>query len=169
MDFLSRTNYEMHREHLRSQRLRLSIFEKSYPEILGKTCREILRLPIKRTEREAAAALKADVLAHELFFDSFSTPYRSSERVREAYGSEANFIYQLYRAAEGADGFLFIQPDRRGTPILKACHTPLEGYLSAVTPTLAIDLCEHAYFYDYGFDKASYLKNALASIDLSRL
>lgn len=159
----------MHAEHLRTLKLQMSIFEKSYPELSGKSCREILRLPLKRTEREAAAALKADILAHELYFSSFSSPHQKSDCVRGAYGSEANFIYQLYRAAEGEDGFLFIKPDRRGTPIWQICHRSLEGYLSAATPILAVDLCEHAYFYDYGFDRLSYLKNALANIDLSHL
>ena len=36
-------------------------------------------------------------------------------------------------------------------------------------PRLAIDLCEHAYFIEYGFDKERYLEDLLRHLDLSRL
>ncbi len=169
MDFISRTNYEMHREHLRTLKLRMSIFEKSYPETAGKTCRELLRLPIKRSEREEAAALKADILAHELYFSSYSSHNVPSVRVRDTYGSEANFIYQLSRAANDAEGFLIVMTDRHGAVTFGVYKDPLSAFLSSNTPALALDLCEHAYFYDYFFDKAAYVKAALAALDFSKL
>lgn len=169
MDFISRTNYEVHKEHLRTLKLKMSIFEKSYPEITGKSCREILRAPIQRPEREAAAALKADILAHELYFSSYSSNNTTSERVRTTYGSEANFIYLLSRASTDGEGFLFVSTDRRGEASFAAYKEPLSAFLSSDTPRLALDLCEHAYFYDYLFDKESYVKSALAALDLSRL
>ena len=169
MDFISQTNYELHREHLRQLKLRMSIFEKSYPEIVGKSCKEILKLPIKRPEREAAAALYADILAHELYFSSFAAANTASSAIRKAYGSEAGFIYQLTMAAGDSSGFLFVSTDRRGAPQISVYTDPLSVYLSDSTPTLALDLCEHAYFYDYFFDKAAYLRAALARLDLSNI
>ena len=37
------------------------------------------------------------------------------------------------------------------------------------TPTLAIDVCEHVYFMDYGFDKERYLVSSLPYLDISKL
>ena len=169
MNFISRTNYEIHKEHLRTLKLRMSIFEKSYPEMAGKSCKELLRLPIRRTEREEAAVLKADILAHELYFSSFSAHNSTAELVRKAYGSEATFLYQLSRAAIEANGFLFVFADKRGVPIWKAYREPLELFSQGITPILALDLCEHAYFYDYFFNKAEYVKAAIAHLDLSKI
>ena len=169
MDFISQTNYELHREHLRQLKLRMSIFEKSYPEIVGTSCKEILKLPIKRPERVTAAALYADILAHELYFSSFAASNTVSPAIRKTYGSEANFIYQLTMAAGDSSGFLFVSTDRRGAPQISVHTDPLSAYLSDSTPTLALDLCEHAYFYDYFFDKAAYLRAALARLDLSKI
>ncbi len=168
MEFISRTNCEIHKEHLRTLKLRMSIFEKSYPEMIGKSCKELLKLQIRRSEREEAAMLKADILAHDLYFASFSSPNSAAERVRDAYGSEALFLYQLSRTALEADGFLFLFPDKKGAPIWKACEEPLELLSQGIEPILALDLCEHAYFYDYLFDKGAYVKSALAHLDLSK-
>ncbi len=169
MDFISLTNYELHREHLRQLKLRMSIFEKSYPEIKGKSPKQILKLPIERTERELAAGLLADILAHELFFSSFSSPNLICPSIRGVYGSEANFIYQLSCAAENRGGFLFIQTDRRGSPTFRVYNDPIMAFLSQEIPVLAIDLCEHSYFYDYFFDKQSYVRAALSHLDLSKI
>ena len=169
MDFISLTNYELHREHIRTLRLKMSIFEKSYPEMVGKSCREILKLPIKRSERETAAFLLADILAHEMYFESFSSPNLVSPRIRETYGSEANFIYLLSRTAEVGEGFLFVTTDRQGAPSFAVHRSPLTAFLSQESPVLAVDLCEHAYFYDYFFDKPTYIKAALAHLDLSKI
>ena len=108
MDFISLTGYELHREYLRTQKLKMSIFEKSYPELVGKSCREILKTSIKRSEREEAAALLADIRAHEIYFDSFSSQNLRSQRIRQSYGSEANFLYQLTCLAEKCSGFVFV-------------------------------------------------------------
>ena len=169
MDFISQTNYELHREHLRQLKLRMSIFEKSYQQIKGKSPRQILKLPIDRNEREVAAGLLADILAHELFFDSFSSTNTTSRPVRDAYGSEANFLYLISRKAEKCHGFLFVVQDRRGVPEIVAYNEPLSAFLSNATPTLAVDLCEHAYFYDYCFDSQTYLRAALSHLDLSKI
>lgn len=167
MNFISQTNKEIHTEHLRTLKLRMSIFEKSYPEITGKSCKEILKLSIRRSEREQAAALKADIMAHDLYFNSFSECNSTAESVRSAYGSEAAFLYQLSRAALDGDGFLFVFADKKGVPIWKVCREPLELFSQGIAPFLALDLCEHAYFYDYLFNKAEYVKAATLHLDLS--
>lgn len=169
MKFISRTNYELHTEYLRTLKLKMSIFEKSYPDMKGKSCKEIIKLPIKRSEREEAAALKSDILAHELYFSSFSSSNTTSSTIRDAHGSEAAFLYELSLAAMDSDGFLFVFKDKQGTPIWKACDEPLELFLSTQMPILALDLSEHAYFFDYFFDKAGYVRSALSHFDLSKI
>ena len=169
MDFISLTNYELHREHLRQLKLRMSIFEKSYPSIKGKSPKQILKLPLDRTEREPIADLLADILAHELYFNSFSSANTTSPLVRATYDSEANFLYVILQRAEECRGFLFVVQDRRGQPDVRTCDRPLSVFLSNDTPVLALDLSEHAYFYDYYFDKQSYVKAALSRLDLSKI
>lgn len=169
MDFISLTGYELHREYLRTQKLKMSIFEKSYPELVGKSCREILKTSIKRSEREEAAALLADIRAHEIYFDSFSSQNLRSQRIRQSYGSEANFLYQLTCLAEKCSGFVFVITDRRGVLNISVHNEPIAAFLSGCTPILAVDLCEHAYFLDYFYDKQSYLKAAISHLDLNKL
>ena len=36
-------------------------------------------------------------------------------------------------------------------------------------PALAIDVCEHAYFMDYGFDRERYLVSALPYLNVAEL
>ena len=167
MNFISRTNYEIHKEHLRTLKLRMSIFEKSYPEMAGKSCKELLRLPIRRTEREEAAVLKADILAHELYFSSFSAHNSTAELVRKAYGSEATFLYKLGKFAEECgERFAFIYADGKAVRVRGGDEWSL---LRIDEGPLVIDLSEHAYFLDYGFDKKAYIKNLLPYLDLSLL
>ena len=66
MKFISDENKKMHEEYLRNLKLKMSIFEKSYPELHNKSSREILRTKIAVTEREEAARLKAEICAHEI-------------------------------------------------------------------------------------------------------
>lgn len=169
MDFISRTNCDLHKEYLRTLKLQMSIFEKSYPGMTGKSCREILKLPIKRSEREEAAALKADILAHELYFSSFSSANIASPLLRDVYGSEAAFVYELSSAAMKSEGFLFICYDKTGRIGWQSCSKPIEMFSSGLVPILALDLCEHAYFCDYFFDKERYVKAAVAHLDFSKI
>ena len=37
------------------------------------------------------------------------------------------------------------------------------------TPILAVDVCEHTYFMDYGFDKQRYLIQSLPYLNLAKL
>ncbi len=39
----------------------------------------------------------------------------------------------------------------------------------SVCPCLAVDLAEHAYFYDFGFDHEKYLVEAISRLNLSLL
>lgn len=141
--FLSEENLSLHREHLSALRLKKRMAENA--------------LVAQRIERQ--------ILSHELFFSSFRKERVRCERIREGYGSENRFCFSLKEYAEGFhSGFLYIFPLRRFPYV--GFGTEEKNLDRAV---LAIDLFEHAYFLDYGFDFCAYLEAALAHLDLSKL
>lgn len=170
MLFVSEENRKMHEEYLRKLKLEYSIYEKSYPSLLGKSPNEILRLrALSRSEREAAALKKGEILAHELYFNSYGEKNSPSAKIREAYGSEANFLYELSQRCMSTDGgFILVCRDSRGK-IAVLYGTEFYSMFSDFSPLLAVDLCEHAYFYDYGFNKKSYINSALMHLALERI
>ena len=168
MDFLSDRNRRMHAEYLENLGCKFSIFEKSYPELCDKDLRGILRCKIPRAERDLAFSLKCEIIAHQIYFSSFSESGEVSKIVKKKYGSEAAFLYMLYEKCNEAEGFLFIYVNKSKEPDFYI-GKEYGDILLKCKPCLAVDLFEHAYFYDYGFDKSSYLKQALSSLSLSKL
>ena len=165
MRFVSERALMLHREFLNSERLRLSVIEKSYPELMGKNIKQILRSACGC--KNDAVRLKLNIKCHELYFSSFQERYSPSETVRLSYGSEASFLYELGRIAIATEEqFVFISSDR-GKIIVK------DGGVGVVArfdkDTLVLDLSEHAYFLDYGFDKAAYVQNMISYLNLSVL
>ncbi len=119
----------------------------------------------KRMEMGHVRSVETQIRAHELYFSSFRRERMRCERVRRGFGSENAFTYALKEYADGrAADFLYIFPIRR---------YPYVGYSTderdAYRAVLSIDLCEHAYFLDYGFERDSYLHAALSHLDLSVL
>lgn len=115
--------------------------------------------------RKAAAAIENEIRAHALYFSSFRHERSRSQRIKEGYRSENRFCFLLSEYAKNLRfGFLYIYPIAR--------H-PYVGYgveeRNIDRAVLAIDLCEHAYFLDYGFDFSAYLSAALSHLDFSRL
>lgn len=169
MNFISDACKALHEDYLRTMKLRLSIFEKSYSKVAGKSLSEIERMRIPSGEREELIRLKAEILAHELYFSSFGASNERCERVCEHYGSEAAFLYRLFTECACVDGgFLLLYADSRGKPSFYAGRDYI-GLLYRDTPMLAVDLCEHAYFCDYGFNRDSYVKAALSELKLSKI
>ncbi|MBR2930976.1 MAG: hypothetical protein IKC32_07080 [Clostridia bacterium] len=127
----------------------------------------------RRVGREAKGveaelrALRYDIELHGVYFQSFGEQsYVASSAVRAAFGSESGLAYRLLSmgmAREGGFVGVFSVGGRLG---LFSAGSAEEVY-SLGTPLLAIDLCEHAYFYDYLFDKEDYLRAAIAHLDLS--
>ena len=93
--------------------------------------------------------------------------YQSSDCVKNKYNTEASFLYELLEAGcETEASFMGIYM-KRGAPYV-LFGTPYE-LLCREFPVLAVDLCEHVYFSDYGFSKREYLKNALPYLNLAKL
>ena len=168
MKFLSERNVEMHREYLNNLILKYKIFEKSYPELIGCDINGIYKTKIRISEREAAANLFSEIQAHKIYFSSFEKRNSASLRIKNQYGSVAAFLYAVREMAkESRHGFLLIYEDREKIGIY--CGEEYEKILRCKKVLLALDLCEHAYFYDYGFNKEDYLVNAISYFDLGKI
>lgn len=168
MDFLSARNLRMHTEYLENLRCRFSIFEKSYNGLAGGDLKSIARSHIPHTEKKAAISIKSEIILHEVYFSSFFESGSVSQNVKKKYGSEASFLYKLYDECLDKDGFLIVFLNKSNEPEYYAGREYCE-LLMSVVPCLSIDLCEHAYFYDFGFDKKRYLQSALSALDLLKL
>ena len=168
MNFLSERNLEMHKEYLNNLMLKYAIFEKSYPALRDADVKAIPKLKIKESEKREAIALLSEILAHKLYFSSFGKPNSKNEEIRKGFGSEAGLLYSLFCEINKYDGgMLFLYRDGKNLS-----YTVTRDYSSIFlsrSPLLALDICEHAYFYDYGFDRRSYVLNSLSHLDLTRI
>lgn len=168
MRFLSDRNIEMHKEYLNTLILKYSIFEKSYPELKGLDINGIYRVKLPLSEREAAARLYAEIQAHKLYFSSFSERNLTSDRIKREYGSVPSFLYFLSEECKKVrQGFLFVCDS--GKRISVHAAEDCVKLLRSERTVLALDLCEHAYFYDYGFEKDKYVLNAISHFDLGKI
>lgn len=166
--FLSEDNIKRHLEHLRNYRLRLSILEKSLPELKGKSMTQIIRSGLNRDIKEEALTLHWYIKAHECFFNSFCDAPKRSEIINKRFSSRERFVYDMYLEAMKREyGFLFVYLDR-GAPKI-AFSTADDKIFMRFDPLLALDLYEHTYFADYGFAKDKFLRSALTYFDTGRI
>ena len=168
-EFLSEENIELHREYMRKCALRYSILEKSISGIKDKRTNEILLMKLSKAEQRDILALLPELELHRLYFESFDKQKNSmSACVRAQFGSEAAFLNTIYRCASQLE-YGFVTVNIQSGKI--ECIT-VRNFVECFThgaPVLAIDICEHAYFRDYGFDKHSYLVNALSYLKLNAI
>ena len=165
-EFLSDRNLQLHNEYLENCRMRLSILEKSGYSIGGKSYPELCRARLGGA-RDEILTLAREVYLHEMYFDSFGMVGECAECLKSSYHSVAGFLYELERAAMEADGgFLLVTRGKGG--VIISHNTDITSGMR-YKPYLALDLAEHAYFLDYGFDKLSYVRAALSRLRLSKL
>ena len=157
----------LHKGYLEKQKLKYSVCEKSYPCIKGKGIGEINKMrSIARGDKENITSLSCDIILHETYFQSFGREYQSSEVVRKLYRTETSFLYTVYEASMQSDGgFVVIRAER--DKIIIDCVSQPSKLLNK--PILAVDICEHAYFYDFGFEKEKYLERVLPRLNLNML
>lgn len=161
--FLSEETVRAHGEYLNTQKLKWSVVKKSYPDLNDSHDWRMRRMG--REERERVMELKCNILFHELYFSSFGERYQRSPELKRQFGSEAEFMYQLYLAGQDESTVgVAIVFSGRDIKIVKL-HTYSD--IIPLTPILALDLMEHAYFSDYGFDRCAYLKSALSYLNIS--
>lgn len=116
-----------------------------------------------------AIILLGDVLAHRAYFSSFAREGgRDHPLARRFFGSAAALRNRMYElACANPPGFVSLSC-HRGELVTDYAPRGAELYLSA-DPILVIDTWEHAYFYDYGFDRERYFARALSHLNFDKL
>ena len=167
--FLSEENITLHRDYVRVKRLKYSIIESSVSALKDADIGEIFRMKIDSRDKRDAITLLSEIKLHEIFFSSFSdSPYPRSESVANGYGNEANFLNLLYKEAMALPyGFILVYQLGQRIEVKRTYAFP--SALRYTYPSLAIDVCEHAYFMDYGFDKERYLVSLLPYLNIALL
>jgi superoxide dismutase len=167
--FLSEENIALHLEYVRDKRLKYSIIESSFPMLSGKSVHDVFRMKLNPRDKLDAVDLLSEIKLHDIFFSSFSkTQYPRCREIEEKYGSEAEFLNSLYRLASSrAHGFALVY--LHGTRIEIDATSDYPSAFRIGQPVLAIDICEHSYFMDYGFDKERYLISMLPYLDITKL
>ena len=164
--FLSEEAIRRHKGQIEAERLRLSVERKCDGRLSGLDYFSLTPGMMRRWR--SAATLMLSILMHECYFSSFTDTPKPSEAVRALYGSEDAFLYEgIGLAGEVSEGFIYIYLDGRGRPRWGALLGLGDRLIGR--PALAVDLSEHAYFYDYSFDRGAYLRAAMAHIDLGCL
>lgn len=167
--FLSEENIALHSEYQRNIRLKYSIFESSFPMLIGASVRDIMRSGLSSRDKTEAVKLLVERELHNVYFSSFcDLRFSHSPFVADAYGSESAFLNEIFRLAMSLRyGFVLVHSN--GENISLSTIGDYENAQRFHRPLLAIDVCEHAYFMDYAFDKERYLMNALPYLDIAKL
>ena len=175
----------------------LSLEEKKYPKYAGFSIPELLRASKANPELTRLTALRASKRLHEIYFSSFGErEYVRCDAARKHFGSETRMLSELYDIAMRLEcGFVGVGVNHNKTPFLfsvgyssegsrgrsifaypptfartKVYHRLYPAELFAIgEPVLAVDLCEHAYFDGYTFDKERYISSALATLSIDVL
>ena len=159
---------EMHRDYLRNLNMKYSIMTDGIPILKNISIEQIKKSNLCRADKDEAVGYASKIKCHELFFDSFGDERGSVEEVYREYGSVDSFKYEIYLKCRSLDyGFVSIGVDSRGAYILSSEIS--SEHFNRRSPILCIDMCEHAYYGDYGFDKERYIFNLLKYINLSKL
>lgn len=168
-EFLSEENIALHREYLRNKKLKYSIIESSVPMLKGAKIKDVLRMRLKPYDRRDALILLPEIVAHEIFFSSFGKArFPHSDLVTDGWGNEASFLNEIFRVGMTLKcGFVCVY-SFGARIIIRGFEDTLDVFEFG-EPKLTIDVFEHAYFMDYGFDKERYLISALPYLDITKL
>ncbi len=165
--FLTEDNILIHKEYMKTLRLRHSIFEKSFPEIKEKSIFDIERMRLSASVKSDILHNLREYLAHDLYFSSFGQAGLVPDTIKKRYSSSEGFLYEIYLiASKKESGFVFVFLEDNGE--IRIVHSNDVKRMRSL-PRIAIDISEHAYFLDYRFEKDRYLRSALSNLNLSLL
>ena len=166
LSFISDEAYTAHLDYVNTMKLKYSILEKSYPIVKGRSLLEIGKQRLPKDVKCEMINLRCEILCHELYFSSFGEKFEFSKTINERFGSVPSFLYNLQKIAMNTPfGFLIIYECRE--EFLIYAGSDYSDILLRYNPILSLDLCEHAYFSDYGFSKDKYVKEALSYLKVS--
>lgn len=105
----------------------------------------------------------AAVRNHEMYFDILGAhktpiPQILKDRIAVNFGSMDNYLDDLRRTALGTRGWTWTVMDQLTGRLwnLSGQHNGQFPFWGA-RPILTLDLCDHAYFYDFGHHRADYI------------
>ena len=123
---------------------------------------------VRKAPEGAIADNAGQVFNHTLFFEQL-TPARKAKQptgeflflVEQSFGSLENMIEQLDKAAASffGSGWTFLAMDDKGELKILSLPNGDNPLRYNLTPLLAIDVWEHAYYLDYQNRRKDYLKN----------
>ena len=129
-EILSERAVKMHKDYLNELILRRSIFEKSYPN--GVVDSYIKGSGLVRGERERMRGLSNQILAHQIFFDSFSANrYQHSDIVNKQYGDITHLLNEVFRLCMASEGVFVYIGKERGRVEMCACKEREKASLAA--------------------------------------
>ena len=169
LNVISERAYELHKEHLNKLCLKYSILEKSEGALRGKSISDIYRMRMDEGLQSEAITLISDIEAHRLYFSSFAGGICKCERLKK-YVSENSFLYNAYLECRRVKyGFCFIMANGKDVQYF-VTNNACEAFINnRYKPVLALDLYEHSYFLDYGFEREAYVKKAMSYLNLTLL
>ena len=163
--FLSKENIKLHLSHLNDLKLKYSILEKSCPILHKKRYSDVYSMKLSREVKQEALELLYKIEAHEIYFSSFCEKNQRCDFLRKYFPSKEAFLYEIFLLAKTSKSdFLFISTVKKGKPVIS-----FEEDTLMFNPLLVLDLAEHSYFGDYGFDREEYIRRAISVLDLAKL
>ncbi len=166
-EFLSEDNLNLHLSHMKTIGHRYSILKKSTEGLIANSVAEVKKCRIPASVKDEAISLFSYIEAHKIFFDSFAHISQRCNNVRKYFGSEERCLYEVLTLAKSNEHcFVYVYIDSKRRVRIEAA-APQE--IHTFSPILAIDLYEHSYFYDYGFDKNKYLQSAISRLNIEKL
>ena len=168
-EFLSEESVAAHREYLYKKKVEYSILELSEPKLSGASFEKIIKMRLDKELKREAYRKKRNIDLHELYFFSFTEKRGENITLPQGYRSTAELQYHIFTVAteeECHSDFLTVLFDTRTGGLRPTTERDVG---SGEIPVLAIDLAEHAYFSDYGFEREEYVKAAVARLDLRKI
>lgn len=167
-EFLSEDNLNLHISHMKNASYKYSILEKSIKGLQDKSLYDLPYLRLCREDRDEAINLLSYIESHKCYFDSFAHLNKKCNSVRKYFGSEEKFLYEIFETSRyETHAFLYVYLDNRRRAKIEVA-APESVYIK-FNPVLALDIYEHAYFLDYGFEKEKYLRAAISRLDIEKL
>jgi Fe-Mn family superoxide dismutase len=108
---------------------------------------------------------------HELYFRLLGSgevdrPRSFVEAVKVDFGSFDNFLSDLLRTALSTHGWVFTVLDQHSGHVMNITSAQNGQFpMWNATPILAIDMADHAYYYDYGPHRGEYLDVVIKNLN----
>jgi len=110
------------------------------------------------------------VILHELYFQNLGnqagpTGTKVENMLNRHFGGTDNWKKDFTACATAARGWcILVYEQRTGTFRNIVLDSHEDGNIASAYPVIVLDMYEHAYFIDYGTDKAAYINRFISNI-----